>query len=150
MGRSPWSRKGYPLQYSGLENTINCIVHGVAKSWMRLSDLHFHFPRTQHYHINHLRPGTVAKAWQMLQHTSDGLSIREERWVFTQNLVFLIFSNGHVLLGCLHLKILLRKGIPPIDNYECLHFSDYKRNNIFSSSCISMQDGKKKIAFDLA
>ena len=25
--------KGYPLQYSGLENSMDCIVHGVAKSW---------------------------------------------------------------------------------------------------------------------
>ena len=25
---------GYPLQYSGLENSMDCIVHGVAKSWM--------------------------------------------------------------------------------------------------------------------
>ena len=24
---------GYPLQYSGLENSMDCIVHGVAKSW---------------------------------------------------------------------------------------------------------------------
>ena len=27
--------KGYPLQYSGLENSMDCIVHGVAKSWAR-------------------------------------------------------------------------------------------------------------------
>ena len=33
--------KGYPLQYSGLENSMGCIVHGVAKSWTRLSDFHF-------------------------------------------------------------------------------------------------------------
>ena len=31
------------LQYSGLENPMNCIVHGVAKSWTGLSDVHFHF-----------------------------------------------------------------------------------------------------------
>ena len=31
-GRSPGEGKGYPFQYSGLENTMNCIVHGVAKS----------------------------------------------------------------------------------------------------------------------
>ena len=32
LGRSPGEGKGYPLQYSGLENAIDCIVHGVAKS----------------------------------------------------------------------------------------------------------------------
>ena len=35
--------KGYPFQYSGLENSMDCIVHGVAKSWTWLSDLHFNF-----------------------------------------------------------------------------------------------------------
>ena len=33
LGRSPGEEKGYPLQYSGLENSMGCIVHGVAKSW---------------------------------------------------------------------------------------------------------------------
>ena len=34
LGRSPGEGNGYPLQYSGLENSVNCIVHGVAKSQM--------------------------------------------------------------------------------------------------------------------
>ena len=38
-----WVGKGYPLQYSGLENSMDCIVHGVTKSQTRLSDFHFHF-----------------------------------------------------------------------------------------------------------
>ena len=37
-GRSPEEGKGYPLQYSGLENSMDCIVHGVAKSRTRLGD----------------------------------------------------------------------------------------------------------------
>ena len=41
LGRSPGEGKGYPLQYSGLENSMNCVVHGVAKSQTRLSDFHF-------------------------------------------------------------------------------------------------------------
>ena len=40
LGRSPGEWKGYPVQYSGLENSMDCIVHGVAKSRTRLSDLH--------------------------------------------------------------------------------------------------------------
>ena len=44
LGRSPGEGNGYPLQYSGLENSTDCIVHGVAKSWTRLSDFHsLHF-----------------------------------------------------------------------------------------------------------
>ena len=41
LGRSPGEGKGYPLQYSGLENPMDYIVHGVAKSRIRLSDFHF-------------------------------------------------------------------------------------------------------------
>ena len=37
---SPGERKGYLLQYSGLENSMDCIVPGIAKSWTWLSDLH--------------------------------------------------------------------------------------------------------------
>ena len=32
LGRSPGEGKGYPLQYSGLENSMDYIVHGVEKS----------------------------------------------------------------------------------------------------------------------
>ena len=38
-GTSPGGN-GYPLQYSGLENSMVCRVHGVAKSRARLSDFH--------------------------------------------------------------------------------------------------------------
>ena len=44
LGRSLGEGKGYPLQYSGLENSMDCLVHGVAKSWTRLSNFHFHKP----------------------------------------------------------------------------------------------------------
>ena len=42
LKRFPGEGKGYPLQYSGLENSMDCTVHGVAKSQTRLSDFHFH------------------------------------------------------------------------------------------------------------
>ena len=32
LGRSPKGGKGYPFQYSGLEKSMDCIVHGVTKS----------------------------------------------------------------------------------------------------------------------
>ena len=41
LGRSPGEGNGYPLQYSGLENSMGCIVHGIAKSQARLSNFHF-------------------------------------------------------------------------------------------------------------
>ena len=42
--RSPGEGKGYPLQYSCLENSMGCIVHGIARSQTCLSDFHSHFP----------------------------------------------------------------------------------------------------------
>ena len=45
LGRSPGEGKGYPLQYSSLENSTDCIVLG-SQSWTRLSN--FHTFRPQH------------------------------------------------------------------------------------------------------
>ena len=45
LGRSG---KGYPLQYSGLENSMDCIVHGVTKSWTQLGIVHFWFLISTH------------------------------------------------------------------------------------------------------
>ena len=42
LGRYPGKGKDYPLQYSGLENSMDCIVHGITKSCTRLSNFHFH------------------------------------------------------------------------------------------------------------
>ena len=44
LGGSPGKGKGYPFQYSGLEKSMDYIVHGVAKSWTQVSDFHFHRP----------------------------------------------------------------------------------------------------------
>ena len=44
---SPVEGKGYPLQYSGLENSMDCVAHGVTKSQTQLSNFHFHI----HIHI---------------------------------------------------------------------------------------------------
>ena len=41
--RSPGEGKGYPLQYYGLESSMDCIVNGVAKSWTQVSNFHFHW-----------------------------------------------------------------------------------------------------------
>ena len=47
LGRSPGEGNGYPLQYSGLENSMDCIVHGVAKSQTLLSDFHYIYSRVR-------------------------------------------------------------------------------------------------------
>ena len=53
LGRSPGEGKGYQLQYSGLENSMDYIVHGVAKSRTRLSDFHFTAYMSLHASTHH-------------------------------------------------------------------------------------------------
>ena len=36
----PLEKNSYPLQYSGLENSMDGIVHRVAKNWTRLTNFH--------------------------------------------------------------------------------------------------------------
>ena len=64
LGRSPGEGKGYPLQYSGLENSMDSIVHGVAKSQTQLSDFHFHY--YIYIYIFFPKPHTVS----IISHTS--------------------------------------------------------------------------------
>ena len=40
LGRFTGEEKGYPLWCPGLENSMDCIVHGVAKSTTQLNDFH--------------------------------------------------------------------------------------------------------------
>ena len=42
LGRSPGEGKGYLLQYSGLENSMDCMAMGL-QGQTRLSNFHFHF-----------------------------------------------------------------------------------------------------------
>ena len=42
LGRSPGERNGYPLQHSDLENSMDSIVHEVAKNQTQPSNFHFH------------------------------------------------------------------------------------------------------------
>ena len=41
-----WEGNSYPLQYSSLENSMDCIVHRVTKSRTRLSSFHFYVPNS--------------------------------------------------------------------------------------------------------
>ena len=43
LERSPGEGKGYPIQYSGLENSMDYIVHGAAQSQTRLNDFDLTF-----------------------------------------------------------------------------------------------------------
>jgi len=68
LGRSSGEGKGYPLQYSGLENSMDCIGLGVAKSRM-----------TEQLSLSlcKLLPNTAA--FRMVQ--AHALTMPEERWI---------------------------------------------------------------------
>ena len=44
LGKCPGEGKGYLLQHSGLENSMD---YGVAKSWIRVTYFHFHFQKKE-------------------------------------------------------------------------------------------------------
>ena len=70
LGRFPREGKGYPLQYSGLENSMDCIVHGVTKSRTWLSDFHFPFLSSPFL------------SWPCPIHT--GIQENQASWLYTQ------------------------------------------------------------------
>ena len=51
LGRSPGEGKGYPLQYSGLENSKDYIVHGVAKELDTIERLSLSLHYSFQYHV---------------------------------------------------------------------------------------------------
>ena len=51
LERFPGEGKGYPLQYSGLENSVNCIVHKVIKSLIQVRDFHFHLTQEKYLEL---------------------------------------------------------------------------------------------------
>ena len=67
LGRSPGEGKGYPLQYSGLENSMDCIVHGVTKSQTWLSDFHWNYYQNK-------------KRWHVLQEYRETETFLYCRW----------------------------------------------------------------------
>ena len=73
FGRSLREGKGYPLHYSSLENSMDCIVHGVAKSQTRLSDFNFTSQRPNEGNGNPLDYSSLKNsvdrgAWQATVH----------------------------------------------------------------------------------
>ena len=57
LGRSSGEGKGYPLQYSGLENSMDCIVHWVTKSRTQLTFTFFKVTKEK-------KPTENNKCWQ--------------------------------------------------------------------------------------
>ena len=74
-GRSPGEEIGSPLQYSGLENSMDCIVNGVAKSRTWLSNFPFPLKNSStggYYHVQYIRhPFCNAWKWTALGDKND-------------------------------------------------------------------------------
>ena len=80
LGRPPGEGNGYPLQYSGLENSLDCLVHGVVKSRTRLRDFHFHFCAACRIWVSRtgIEPAAPAvEVWSLNHWTT-----REVPWMF--------------------------------------------------------------------
>ena len=57
LERSPGEGKGYPLPCSGLENPMDCIVHGVAESQTGLKDFQFSkWPPVPYFYHSLIKP----------------------------------------------------------------------------------------------
>ena len=82
LGRSPGEGNGYPLQYSGLENSMDCIVHGVTKSRTQLSDFHFKI------YIASIQFSSVTQScptlYDLMDCNTPGLPVHHQLLEFTQ------------------------------------------------------------------
>ena len=63
LERSPGEGNSYPLQYSGLDNSMDYIVHGVAKSRIRLSDFHFSAAAYPHFQVGNFPSLVLLSVW---------------------------------------------------------------------------------------
>ena len=108
-GRSPGERNGYPFQYSGLENSMDCIVHGVTKSWTQLN--HFHFHSTANDEVKQIGLKLILKIYKQLmqlylQH------IRVVKVKVTQSCPTLCDPMDYTVHGILQARILEWVAIP--------------------------------------
>ena len=82
LRRFPGEGKGYSLHNPGLENSMDYIIHGVAKSQTRLSDFHFHFFIVSQLHVN----PSILFSPQLLEWSSSKVSQIDimTKWLLSQ------------------------------------------------------------------
>ena len=99
LGRSPGEGKGYPLQYSGLENSMGCVVRGVAKSWTQMSSFQrFATVPTILYCVPHYAPSCIYIT---------GLFFRVPFWILR---LFQSVFFGNLLCTVWNSRVLQRHG----------------------------------------
>ena len=94
LGRSPEEGNSYPLQYSGLVNSMDCIVHGVAES--DTTDFHFHY--TQSAQFSSVVQSCPTRCDPMNRSTP-GLPVHHQLPEFTQTHVHrAVMPSSHLIL----------------------------------------------------
>jgi len=119
LGRSPGEGKCYPLQYPGLENSMDSIVHGVTKSRTWLSNLHTQsqilLSESESCSIvsNSLQPQGLCSPWN---------SVGQNTGVRSLSLLQGIFPTQGSNPGLSHYRWILyqvsHKGIPNITKFN--------------------------------
>ena len=98
---SPGERKGYPFQYSGLENSMDCRVYGIAKSRTRLSNFHFHFTYSRHkFFIRHGVCKYFLPVCNLSFHSLNKILHKSKDFNFDE-VQFIHFFLLHIMLWCL-------------------------------------------------
>ena len=81
LGRSPGEGKGYPLQYSGLENSMDCVACGVTE--LDMTDFHLHFSYSCSVFLWKLESSLRSFHLSMTSHTLCETSLSAEREAFS-------------------------------------------------------------------
>ena len=99
LGRSPGEGKGYPLQYSGLENSMDCIVHRVTKSWIQPSNFHFPFTLEDHVQLT----AVSVKIWiiSSKMYVRQGSHLKSENYLFIYWTQFFALPEGETYIQAL-------------------------------------------------
>ena len=105
LERSPGEGKSYPLQYSGLGNFMDCIVHREAKSRAGLSDCRFHFHSAQFSSVTQSCPTLC----DLMNHNTPGLPVHHQSLEFTQ-------THVHRVRDAIQLSHLLSSPSSPAPN----------------------------------
>ena len=128
LERFPGEGRGYPLQYSGLENSRDYTVHGVAKSWRRLS-----LP---------LIESKLTKMW------SECMCLK---YVSDQNETVQAFYYQETSLVCNHTWTFLPRSEEVVLNYLCMKTTQERvfSNHLFCSLffckiCIRIQNFRQQ------
>ena len=141
LGRSPGEGKGYPLQYSGLENSMDCIVLGVDKELDTTEQLsHFTHSRTSYivfYPQSRKTAGTHSSERQSLRNQEDPAAFL---FSFSTCCIVCQQSSGLLILSLL---------APESENLEAweLYFPEYEASNfpsLDSASATYKREGRQK------